>query len=106
DVFPVGPDFGAAVWLVVCLVVGSTDGEMELAVVHYSGWLVGGFWFEDFSEEAFHRGSWSYGFSLCPLMSAVPWPSLVMVQRSLGSRVSRMVSCLPKLAHHVPSRSK
>lgn len=37
----------------LCVVVS----EPPFAVVDDAGWLVFGFWFEDFAEEAFHRDS-------------------------------------------------
>src|SRR5699024_1282727 len=71
QVFVVVPDVVGAVGGCLCVVVA----EVPFAVVDDSGGFVFGFWFEEFAEEAFHRGSCSYGFWLCPLMSAVSWPS-------------------------------
>src|SRR5699024_5959479 len=71
QVFVVVPDVVGAVGCCFGVVVL----ECAAAVVDDTCGLVFGFAFEDFAEEVFHRGSCSYGFWLCPLMSAVSWPS-------------------------------
>ena len=52
DVVVVVPYVIAAVGCCLCVVVP----EVPFAVVDDPGWFVDGFWFEEFAEEAFHRG--------------------------------------------------
>src|SRR5699024_12682998 len=72
----------------LCVVVS----EPPFAVVDDSGGFVDGFWFEDFSEEAFHRGSWLYGFLLCPWSKAVSWPSCQAWARRSEEHTSELQS--------------